>query len=339
MQQFITSLGIFLKGAVDRTPSLRARDWNEKIVAPAERCMLLPGAYTTSVRTIRGQILNISPEAGWHYPWFPIVRWIDGRWTVQIRPGFVNGQDPTVPGHGDLITGPKIPLSFRSVPGEGDGIPPFFVPLGVRKPVSGTSINALGMVEMDTTQRDEGALPPRLLAACDVWISVARATYRGTATVVDASGTSGEVVDYSVSYDTSQLDRVGARARLLVGPAMPAVKAPSIYDRLNGQFQDDGEDRLLISTIYFLSPPDVTDPTPNQLWQPYPSNNCFWNLSHAARNDPPKEPPKPIRIFTGLAGGWGDLIGNQLLSGINEASDRVNNAVNTTTNEGRFWNV
>ena len=339
MQQFITSLGIFLKGSVDRTPSLRARDWNERIVAPAERCVLLPGCYTTSVRTTRGQILNISPEAGWHHPWFPTVRWSDGKWTVHIRPGFVNGQDPTVPGHGDLLTGPKIALSFRSVPGEGDPLPPFFARLGVRNPLSQFSINAAGRIEVDATERAEAGLPPRLLAACDVWVSVARAAYRGVTTLVDASGTSGEVVDYSVTYDTSQLDRIGSRARLLVGPKMPPVQTPTIYDRLNGQFQDDGEDRLLISTIYFLSPPDATDPTPNQLWQPYPSNNAFWNLSHAARNDPPKKAPAPIRLFTGLAGGWGDIIGNQALSQLNELSDRVNNAVNATTNEGRFWTV
>ena len=339
MQQFISSLGIFLKGAVDRTPSLRARDWNERIVAPSERSLLLPGAYTTTVRTPRGQVLNISPEAGWRYPWFPIVRWIEGRWTVQIRPGFVNGEDPAVPGHGDLLDSPKIPLSFRNVPGEGDPLLPFFEKLGVRKPSGNISINATVSVSIDTTDREQSALPPRLLAACDVWVSVARATYRGVATIVDGSGTSGEAVDYSVTYDTSQLDRVGARPRLLVGPRMPPVKAPTLTERLSGQFQDDGEDRILISTLYFLSPPDATDPQPNQLWQPFPANNCFWNLSHAARNDPPREPPKPIRIFTGLVGGFADLIGNQFLSQINEASDRVNNAVNTTTNEGRFWNV
>jgi hypothetical protein len=339
MQQFISSLGIFLKGAVDRTPSLRARDWNERIVDPASRCLLLPGAYTTSVRTPRGQIVNISPEAGWRYPWFPTVRWKDKAWHVNIRPGFVNGQDPEVAGYGDLIDGPWIRLpAFREVPGEGSLLPKFFERLGVKPQDTSTTVSELGGVQVDITDRTP-TIPPRLLAACDVWVSVARATYRGEVTVVDQSGTSGEVVDYAVTYDSTQLDRLGARPRLLVGDKMPEVKAPTIYERLNGEFQDDGEDRILICTIYFLSPENATEFSPNQLWQPFPASNAFWNMGHAARNAIPKAPPDPIRLFTGLAGGWGDLIGNQMLSSINEVSDRVNNAVNTTTNEGRFWTI
>lgn len=340
MQQFVTSLGIFLKGAVDRTPSIRARDWNERIVAPCERCLLLPGAHTTSVRTPHGQILSISADVGWHHPWFPSVGWDKEGWHVRVRPGFVNGQDPAVPGHEDLLAGPKIRLtSFRAIPAEGEPVPKFFSQLGVQTPKQAFYLDAMQRVVMDTTQRAASAMPPRLLAACDIWVSVARATYRGVAQVVDASGVSGEVVDYSVTFDTTQLDRVGMRPRLLVGEKMPAVLTPTLSERLNGQFQDDGEDRLRIATLYFLSPPDATDPTPNQLWQPYPSNNAFWNLAHAAKNPVPKKPPAPIRMFTGLAGGWADIIGNQMLSGTNELSARASNAVNTTTNEGRFWNV
>lgn len=340
MQQFITSLGIFLKGAVDRTPSLRARDWNERIVAPSERCMLLPGCYTTSVRTPHGQILSISPEAGWHHPWFCMVRWIDGRWTVQVRPGFVNGQDPAVPGHGDLSDGPKIPLpEFRQIPADGDTVPKFFARLGVRTPQSGVSINSADLIEVDVTQRDESGPAPRLLVACEIWVSFARATYIGETTFVDGSGTSGQYADLSVRFDTTQLDRVGSRPRLLVGPQMPKVAAPTLFERLSGQFQDDGEDRIRISTIYFLSPPYATDPTPNQLWQPYAANSAFWNLSHAARNQRPAKPSPPIRMFTGLAGGWGDIIGNQILSGINAFTQQAENAFGTTTNEGTFWNI
>jgi hypothetical protein len=348
MQQFITSLGIFLKGAVDRTPSLRARDWNERIVAPSERCLLLPGCYTTSVRTPRGQIVNISPEAGWHHPWFCSVRWKNGRdgrngndgWTVHVRPGFVNGQDPAVPGHGDLIAGPQLALAgFRSIPADGDPVPKFFARLGVRTPDPGISINSANLIEVDVTQRDETGPPPRLLAACDVWVSVARATYVSTTTFVDGSGASGQYADFSVAFDTTQLDRLGTRPRLLVGPQMPKVKSPTLGERLNGQFLDDGEDRIRISTIYFLSPPYATDPTPNQLWQPYAANGCFWNLSHSARNQRPAKPSPPLRMFTGLAGGWGDIIGNQILSGINAFTQQAENAIVTTTNEGRFWSI
>jgi hypothetical protein len=177
----------------------------------------------------------------------------------------------------------------------------------------------------------------RPLVACDVWVSVARAAYRGEATVVDGSGVSGEVVDYAVTFETSQLDRVGSRPRLLTGPKMPEVRPPNFLERmLYGQYQDDGEDRILISTVYFLGMEGAVPPV-NRSWQPFVGHNCFWNLSHRAKNAVPRQPPAPVRIFTGLAGGWGDIIGNQMLSQLNELSDRVNNAANTTDNVGRYW--
>ena len=338
MSQFITSLGIFIRGAIDRRPGIRARDWNEKIVAPAEPCLIRDGVYVQTVRTPRGQIVNISAAAGWRHPWFPSLRWMQDRWEVHLRAGFVNGFDAAV-GQLFLLDNPWTPLpGCRHLDGsEGRAIPQFFQRLGVKSARQKVSISAIGGVMVDETEREEAGLPPRQLVACDVWVSVARATYQGVVTVIDASGASGEVVNYEVGYDTAQLERVGARARLQLGPEYPAVRTPTIYERLQGQFTDDGEDRILIATLYFLSPPDATDLVPTVGWQTYTANNCFWNLSHAAKNDPPKDPPAPIRFFSGLAGVWGDVLINQTLSQFNELSDRVFNAVNTTNNEGRFW--
>jgi hypothetical protein len=334
--QFLTSLGIFLKGDFDRNPSLRAKDWNARIASQAEQCLILPGVYTFAVRTPRGQILNISPNAGWRHPWFTEPVWKGDKWHVWVRPGFVNGMDPEVVGHGDLLDWPLIPLrAFREFPAE-EQTPKFFEQFGVpRKGADSVAVDELGNVTVDVTER-ESTIPKRPLVGCDVWLSVARPAYVSEATVTESGGVAGEVVDYSVRFETSQFDRLGGRARLYVTDKIPEVKPPTIYDRLEGKYQDDGEDRILISTVYFLGPENGTPPV-NQAWQPFVAHNCFWNLSHRAKNAVPPKAYEPIRIFTGLAGGWGDLVANQTLSQINEVSEVVFNAVNTTDNVGRFW--
>jgi hypothetical protein len=335
--QWITSLGIFLKGGVDRRPGLRARDWNERIVAPCVAAHLMPGAHTEVVRTARGQVINIDPSLGWPHPWFVSgAGWDRTGFRVRVRPGFVNGEPPRI-GEQTLLEGPVIPIrgAWRPVDGTDDRIPGFFEKLGVRRTSPGFEVTAAGGVRVDTTQR-EFETPPRRLMACDLWVSVARATFRPQIDILDPTGVTGQVVDYSVTFDVSNLERVGTAPRLQLGRFVP-VRPPTLAERLMSMFQDDGEDRILISTLYMLGPVGVMEYGPTPQWSFYRANNCFWNLHHAARNVPPPRNPAPLRIFTGLLGGIGDIIGNQLLSQVNEFSDRVRNAVNNTTNEGRFW--
>lgn len=51
---------------------------------------------------------------------------------------------------------------------------------------------------------------------------------------------------------------------------------------------------------------------------------------------PPSKPPAPIRFFSGLAGGFGDLLINQWLALDNALAAQIFNAVNNTAPEGRF---
>lgn len=279
----------------------------------------------------------VSPDAGtqWRHPWFTSPRWNGKDWVATVAPGFVNEWDPLVPGYGDLIDGPEMVLSsFRSLPGEGDPLPAFFKALGVLDFFDGYTVSEFGVALKTPPTPTQ---PPRALVAMDFFVAVARATYQGQATEIDASGTSGVVVDYSVAFDTANLDRLGLRPRLLQAAKYPAVRVPTLAERLMGQYQDEGEDRILVSTVYLLSPPDQPNGPPDARWTPFVRHNLFWNLAHAARNIPPPKPAEPIRLFTGLLGGLGDLIANQTLSGINEYADTVNNAVNTTNNAGVFW--
>jgi len=318
--------------------------WNHAVRA-LWRARPRAGTYCLLLELPDGTLISADPASSWQHPWFTLPRWNGKEWTATIKPGFVNEWDPIVPGvprskkdpeDSDLTDFPDIPLrAFRSVPAEGEPIPPFFAALGVRDLRDKIRITEIGGT-LEAPEID-AETPPRALVAMDFYVATARATYESRAQEIDASGTSGVTVDYFVSFNTAQLEREGQRPRLMQAGKFPAVKPPTLAERLLGQYQDEGEDRVLISTVYLLSPPNKLNGPPDQSWTAFVQHNQFWNLSHAGRNLPPAKDPKPIRLFTGLIGGLGDLIGNQILSGINEYSDRVLNAVNTTTNEGRYW--
>lgn len=327
---------------------LVARAWNLKVLEPLTACIARSGARTRVSHSSEGQVVDLTGSALWRHPWFTDPRWNAKlrRWEATVAPGFVNGQDPLVPGaetdslaEPGLIDAPAIPLhSFRSVPGEGERLDPFFAALGVREPENRFSISDLGKVTLDATEReDENPLPPRALVAMDCYLTVARATYEPQVTVVDGSGTSGQVVDYTVTFNTDNLRRQGARARLMQAARFPAPRIPTFQERLGGDYQDEGEDRQPVSTVYLLSPPNQLDGEPDATWTPYVKHHLFWNLAHAARNLPPVN-AKPQR-FQGTGLPLADMIIGPWLALQNELYQRVLNAFNNTSNEGRFWTV
>jgi hypothetical protein len=99
----------------------------------------------------------------------------------------------------------------------------------------------------------------------------------------------GQIVDYSLSYDLTALNRAGSRARLQHGGEMPKSEPPTFTDKIQGVYSDDGEDRHKIFTAWFLSPPEaevLPGPPPGD-WTPFIQHHTFWNLSHAAPLNPP----------------------------------------------------
>lgn len=297
------------------------------------------------------------PRNRYLHPWKTSARFNGtySRWEARVRSGFVNGLDPLCYGYLpaadsgkemrelELIDSPVIPITgFRTPGNEGDPIPGFFKQRGVQEAKDNIQVSDLGGVVIDLTPEEESDLPPRQLRAMDFYIAVARATYQAVINPVDAAGASGLVVDYEVSYNTDRLDQAGGRARLMQTGKFEPVRQPTFAERLFGQYQDDGEDRVWISTIFLISPPNVLEGEPDATWTPYIQHNPqagFYNLRHEPRNVPPAKPSQPIRLYTGLAAGFGDIIANQMLSGVNELTRLVTNALNNTTNEGKFWSI
>lgn len=310
--------------------NIRAVEWNADAEV-LDRARLWPG---TGTRVRRhggaGVTLEALPGGVWKHPWFTAPLWdpAGGRWVARVKPGFVNGLDPVVPGAGEdgedarLLDRPDIVLGgFRHVGAAADDpAPRFFHLLGVP----------------DARGRTWRGLPPRTLRASDLILRTARAALQGNVEVVDATGTSGTIAQYRVGLDTTRVDQVGVRARIGVTARWVPPPPPSVAERMLGIFRDETEDVTPICTVYLLAP-ERTDDAPDANWAAFVRHHLFWNLRHAPRNLRPPEPPAPIILFTGLAGGIGDAIGNQILANINDLSDRVFNALNNTTNEGRYW--
>lgn len=259
--------------------------------------------------------------------------------------GFVNGIDPVVNGVG-LLQNPTLPLtSFRFI-GKGSGsqeqVPLIFQQMGVENPERDIQITAENFDSVFSSLSSEvfASKPKRRLAAVDIVLSVPRASLVGQVEIVDATGASGSIAQYRIGLETGHIETGGTRGTLRAVSKYEPPRQPTLAERIMGLYTDPKEDTLLLSTCYFLSPTDErVSSFPDSHWLPFVAHQVFWNLCHAPRNLVPRQPPPPITLFTGLAAGIGDVIGNQILSQINEFSDRVFNAINNTTNEGRFWSV
>lgn len=319
------------------------------IASRLQRNQLLPSPGMRIYRSRRGQRAEIAlPIDPWTHPWSTRALWNAERkrWeAIVIVPGSVNAIDPLVPGQtvvdGDterpagLCDFPRIPLtSWRSPIANGEKLQAFFAAKGVRSLKSSGLVSGVGGFTVVDSYQPESSIPPRTLIACNLYLAKARATYKAVITEVDGTGSSGVVFDYSVTYGTETLDRKGVRARLQTAAEFPAIHKPTFAERLLGTYEDEGEDRLSICNIFLLSPPNEEGITPDERWMPYVQHDEFWPLKHVSPITSPKVSPKPIRIFTGLAGGIGDSLFNQILSSQNEASQRIINAVNNTVPEG-----
>lgn len=325
-----------------------ARIWNaviDRLAAarpePGSHCRIRwqPGGYCISADGLESLVAH---------PWLTTVR-KDGKgnWLATIRPGFVNGIDPTVSvvdaALGKSVTKPltelpEIVLSAfvdRSDPTSGVAIPAFFRELGA-------STDKTITYDSRTQSVSYGDNPKgwRRLKSCDLYLSIARVAVNGSIQINDATGTSGSVAQYVPVFDASHVNRYGSRPRVMQTGSLRAQQQLSASQRIldaltTGGSTDFPEDQLLIATVYLLSGPDDSpDDTA------YVQHALFYNLGYAAQTLVNiKSPPAPITIFTGLAGGIGDTIANQILSSINDASTALASGLSSVTQEGKFWTL
>lgn len=363
----------------------KATDWNE-LQARANAGILAQGKNIRITQTEYGQIVSDSGESGTTHPWFTEVAWDSeyeekmtgekGRWTANITPGFINGDDPVYPIPADeteldglkgsngqsfvgrvaegtkllpLCLGPKIRLHRFKKP---DRIPAYLKELGAYDPVSAvkTVETASGISILANNQEEDDPAKKRAVMKCDIWLSVARPSLQMNADV-QGNLLLGQVVDYSATYNYNTVSQYGTRARIQTGPESPTTKSSPKTGLLGfgiggGVSEDTSQDYLLICTVWMLSPEGgaAIDPPqqPGSDWLPIVQHKLFWNLRHATMNPPPFNYTQSPVVNAGLAAFVGryTVAPMATLGALNAEADRIFTSVfNSKTNDGLFWSI
>lgn len=323
-----------------------ARVYNE-VMAAIRRSKPLPGLRSRVRETSAGVIISPSlPPSDWDHPWKLQPRWVEddngnGKWSVTITPGFVNGANVVI-GSTDLpLTANSSPIlkisGFRDATGLGGSYPALFKKLGARQPqhpdpaLSG-SLEENAQVEVPLFPDQYGT---RRLMAADFLLHIDHTGVRTDTTYADPE--TGNLVIHSAAF-TDALSRYPYRIQTV--PEYTAVQYPTMLDRMMGTMDEPNFDQLLLATLWLLSPPNEPDDTPpDPTWSPYTQHFVFWNLGYANVNEFNLTNVQPITIHTGLAFGLLDSIGNSMLAPINDAYQDVMNAMNETSMRGYFWTL
>lgn len=314
--------------------------WN-RTVPPVVRAQARAGRDVFLAETSSGTTIHADERAAqWQHPWRVSAWWHEKlkQWRATVFPGFVNGQDAAIKGvpllDDDGGDGLHLPLGEIAAPP-----PRYFSALGVRDPDSGFSVDGDRVQIIDESWKDSMRPPPRKLYFADIQLSVARMGMAGAVQIEDVTGVSGRVASFYPRPVTSLLTSRGTRPELQgVSEFMPH-KPPTMLERLLGSWVDPQDDILHVARVWMLSPPEWEEGPPDASWVPVPQQHCWWNLAHATRMPQIPRPFQPIRLFTGLAGGLGDSIGNQILAPLNDKMQQVEAAMQTVTAEGRFWTI
>jgi hypothetical protein len=225
-------------------------------------------------------------------------------------------------------------------------VPEFFYALGVKEPTAGPQVTAENFDSFKFNLEEEEA-PDLGFVKCEIYIQQARAT---TKLSVDIPGNlvTGQLVDYSVGYDSTALSSLGSRPRLMVAPFMPTPPEESTFeDRLAGAYGDDGVDNLLISTIYWVGPPvsdkkssftDV-DNKGNPTWTPFVKHETFYNVCYKTKNLVPQNvPTQTPNLFVSWFVGRYTYAPMATQGALEAEQDRILTALfNDTDGSGFFW--
>lgn len=214
-----------------------------------------------------------------------------------------------------------------------EAVPRFFAKLGVGKSLELTGNLTSGLQEVVQEEPKD----PRILRAFDIVMRLDRIALR-------------------VETGDIEVAAIGGFTQLLsiaVGRSSPANPSPTIYQTTKYTppapsnpadiFEGIGDrefDELKVATVFFLSPPETTLDAPiDGSWNAYVRHDLFWNLAYLPATIPTTVEAKPITVRTGLAGGIGDAIGNQILSPLNDAYAEAVTRANARSLEGSFWTV
>jgi hypothetical protein len=325
--------------------------WNARVVPFAAGSYALSGVNVNVTRGTAGQALSLDQRAMWPHPWqtLPSYDAEEERWQVRVQPGFVNAIDPRVPileEDGEelgLCDAEEIPL--LQIERKTGKIPEFFLRLGVADEdalaaeILKIDAAGIGGVQINATALEQAKPGNRTLWSAEVYLAQARATY-GIAVDTPANLVTGQIVEYTVTYNSASLNQFGSRPRLLTGN-VPTKPVRTLLDIMQGNVGDDGQDYLRVATVYLLSPPEAgPELQPDGTFSAFVSHDQFWNLNYQAKNQMPANLQQSgldpaTAFFVGRYASVGATAG-----GVAAEVDRQLTLVrNQSDNQGAWWSV
>jgi hypothetical protein len=344
-------------------PLIRHETWNSLVDKIKRRRPLQFSYITTGLK--------------WEHPWTIKPRWDkeSKQWLFNIRPGFVNGVEVTIPARvkhlGErslkrleaarkdtknpeqvvdafLTEWPLVEIGDTRVIGTGAD------PVGISgnfnvsyEPLPKFFAD-LGVTEVHTktsgnlnsgitfTDEVEDTKKARRLRACD--ISLWKDRLSAKFEVYPGSLLDGSMGSIFITYNHS--GEMKKNPYLRINSKFNPPPVPESEMALLEGMTDPEYDLTKIATIYFVSP-EGAEPAAelDETWTPYVEYNHFWNLAHAPQNIPDYTPIEPIRLTTGLAGGLADFTIATLLAPINSEFNRTIQILNSRNLKGSFWTI
>lgn len=287
--------------------------WNALIKPLAE---WLPAGFIANVRS------------SWQHPWEVTPTLVDGVWKFSINPGFVfNGRTCDVTMEGVPLT-ESGPIGLLTALHSPETIPPFFQQLGVTPPITLTE---------DAQFQVSGLLSAeqRQLRSFDFVLNHDRIGTRTDWTL--GSGTDGMFAQFSVGFYT--MPNAKKTAYITQVPSFQA-STDLLSALLGGGADTEPIDKLLLATIWFLSPPNTSPAAEvDETWTPYPQPHIYWNLRYSATLTRVELANQNITVNIPSAGGLLQTIGNAMLANQNDSANAAVELLRANLAKGMFWTL
>jgi hypothetical protein len=342
-------------------PTLNPASWNELVETLSRR---LP------MRCVR-------TGSRWTHPWLISPEYVDGQWTFQIDPGFVNGIDPevaTLASFADQRTLDRIDEETGNRPTGGETVDAWLTERP-RIRFGATRLIGKGAPAEEAEIAEDGSVTVKFEGVPEFFyqfgVTMENVVFTGNLdsgiqlvendTARKDTPPVLRAVDVVLSVDrlTAQIDIYRGNS-LLDGfetlysiaygqPAFrkerPTLVTDAKYIQRPDSYvledrADTGVDTLKIATIYLLSPKNTgSDEVPDGTWRAFVRHDVFWNVAHASASIPKILPFEPIRLRTGLFAGLADSIFGGLLAPLNDNLSLATALLRDNRISGRFWSL
>lgn len=327
-------------------PLISAREWN----ALLDRIE----------RRLNVEVSATPPERGYIHPWKTRGRWNEEkkRWQLRISRGHANAAEVEAPrlAREDLpaATQVRVPQGARVAPWLSER-PWFPIAPDLYRAIGSdaTPIEAPEPIPVYFAERGVGEGPTLRVDAID-GVKVLEATVvdpkrlRRLRAVDLVLSVPKPVVSPIVETDPDGITRIrsvlqparGVPSVRVMRRFVPASDSASLEAQLVGGESDAPTFERLVATIYLLSPPGApSGSVPDGRWTCHVDHALYWDYFWAYRAEIYDFPDQSISLNTGLAGGAGQDIINNLIADLNQSYADAAAALRRATVEIVDWTL